>query len=39
VFIRLEHAERFVEEVQGDDPELAACLRIEDRELEAGGLS
>jgi len=31
-----EDAERFIEEVRGDDPELAAKLRIEERELEAG---
>ena len=37
VFIRREDAERFLEEVCGDDPELAAKLRIEERELEAGG--
>ncbi len=36
-FIRREDAERFVEEVQGDDPDLASYLRIEERELEAGG--
>jgi len=30
-------AERFVEEVRGDEPELATSLRIEERELEAGG--
>ncbi len=35
-FIRREDAERFVEEVRGDDPEFAADLRIEERELEAG---
>ena len=35
-FIRREDAERFVEEVRGDDPELASYLRIEERELEAG---
>jgi hypothetical protein len=35
-FVRREDAECFVEEVRGDDPELAACLRIEGRELEAG---
>jgi hypothetical protein len=29
VFIRREDAERFVEEVRGDDPELASHLRIE----------
>ena len=37
-FIRREDAERFVNEVRGDDPEIAAKLRIEERELEAGGL-
>ncbi len=37
VFIRREDAERFIAEVRGDDPELAASLRIEERELEAGG--
>jgi len=31
--IRREDAERFVEEVHGDDPEVAAKLRIEEREL------
>jgi hypothetical protein len=36
VFIRREDAERFIEEVCGDDPELASYLRIEERELEAG---
>ena len=35
-FIRPEDAERFIEKVRGDDPELASCLRIEERELEAG---
>ena len=35
-FIRREDAERFVEEVRGDDPELASMLRIEERELETG---
>ena len=34
--IRREDAERFIEEVRGDDPELAAKLRVEERELEAG---
>jgi hypothetical protein len=38
-FIRREDAERFIEEVRGDEPELAAKLRIEERELEADGLS
>jgi hypothetical protein len=37
--IRREDAERFIEEVRGDDPELAAKLRIEERELETGGRS
>jgi hypothetical protein len=37
-FIRREDAERFIEEVRGDDPELASCLRIEERELEAWAL-
>ncbi|HEU5263448.1 MAG TPA: hypothetical protein VFU34_02345 [Gaiellaceae bacterium] len=32
VFIRRESAERFIKEVQGDDPEIAAKLRIEERE-------
>ena len=36
VFIQREDAERFVDEVRGDDPEVAAELRIEERELEAG---
>jgi hypothetical protein len=36
-FIRREDAERFIEEVRGDDPELAGDLRIEEREFEAGG--
>jgi hypothetical protein len=36
-FIRREDAERFIEEVRSDDPELASYLRIEERELEAGG--
>jgi hypothetical protein len=36
-FVRREDAERFIEEVRGDDPDLACYLRIEERELEAGG--
>jgi hypothetical protein len=36
-FVRREDAERFVDEVRGDDPELASYLRIEERELETGG--
>jgi hypothetical protein len=35
-FIRREDAERFVDEVRTDEPELASYLRIEERELEAG---
>ena len=34
-FVRREDAEPFVEKVRGDDPEIAAQLRIEERELEA----
>jgi hypothetical protein len=37
VFIRREDARRFIDEVQRDEPELARLLRIEERELEAGG--
>ena len=36
VFIRREDAERFIEEVRGDDPEVAAKLRIEEQAIEAG---
>ena len=39
IFIRREDAERFVEEVRGDEPEIAAKLRIEERELEGGALN
>ena len=39
VFIRREDAERFIEEVRSDDPEIAARLRIEERELEACGVN
>jgi hypothetical protein len=35
IFVRREDAERFIEEIRGDDPELAKPLRIEERELEA----
>ena len=38
-FIRREDAERFIADIRGDDPQLAKSLRIEERELEAGGLS
>ena len=37
VFVRREDAEHFVEEVRRDEPELASHLRIEERELAAGG--
>ena len=39
VFIRRDDAERFIEEVRGDEPEVATKLRIEERELEAGRLN
>ena len=39
MFIRRADAERFIEEVRGDEPEIAAKLRIEKRELDAGGLN
>jgi hypothetical protein len=38
-FMRRDDAERFIAEVRGDDPELAANLRIEERELNAGALN
>jgi hypothetical protein len=37
VFARRGDAERFVEDIRSDDPELVEGLRIEERELEAGG--
>ncbi len=37
VNVRREDAERFIEEITGDEPELAESLRIEERELETGG--
>jgi hypothetical protein len=37
VFIRCKDAERFIEEVRGDDPEVASKLRIDERELDTGG--
>jgi hypothetical protein len=37
VFIRREDAERFIENMRSDDPELAQPLRIEERTLEVGG--
>ncbi len=39
MFVRREDAERFIEVVRGDDPEVAAKLRIEERVLAAGGLN
>ena len=39
MFIRREDAERFIEEVRGDEAELARYLRIEEWELEAGGVN
>jgi hypothetical protein len=36
-FVRREDAERFIEEVRGDDPNMAAKLRIEERQLEGVG--
>ena len=38
-FVRREDAEHFIEGVRGDDPKIAAKLRIEERELEAGGVN
>lgn len=39
VFIRREDADRFVEDIRSDEPELARSLRIEERELQAGELN
>jgi hypothetical protein len=39
VFVRRKDAERFIEEVRNDEPELAGALRIEERELDARGLN
>jgi hypothetical protein len=39
VFIQREDAERFIEEMRGDDPEIPAKLRIEERKLREGGRS
>ena len=39
VYVRREDAERFIEEIRGDEPELAESLRIEERELRAGELN
>jgi hypothetical protein len=35
-FLGRKDAERFIETVRGDEPELAGYLRIEERELEVG---
>ena len=37
VLLTREDASRFIEEVRGDDPELASYPRIKERELKAGG--
>jgi hypothetical protein len=39
VYERCEAAERFIEEVTGDEPERAESRHIEERELETGGLN
>ena len=39
VFVRREDAERFIEEVHVDEPDLAKSPGIEERELEAAGLA
>ena len=39
MFVRREDAECFIEEVRGGDSDLASYLRIEERELEGGGLN
>jgi hypothetical protein len=39
VLVRREDAQRFLDEVRSDEPELARHLRIEERELEAGSLN
>jgi hypothetical protein len=38
-FSRREDAERFIEELRVEEPELARSLRIEEHELDAGGLN
>ena len=37
--IRREDAEQFIDEVRSDDPKLASYLRIEERQLDAGGVN
>ena len=39
VLVRSDDAERFLDEVRRDDPELARHLRIVKRELDAGSLN
>ena len=39
LFVRQEEAERFSEEVRGDDHEIATKLRVEERELDGSGLN
>ena len=39
VFVRREDSERCIQEVRGDNPDVAAKLRVEERELEAGALN
>jgi hypothetical protein len=39
VLVRREDAERFLDEVRKDDPELVQHLRIVERELEVGSLN
>ena len=39
VFVRREDAERFIQEVRRDAPEVAAKLRIEARKLEPASLN
>jgi hypothetical protein len=38
-FVRRADAERFIADVRGDEPEIAAKLRIQERQLETGGLN
>ena len=38
-FLRREDSERFLEAVRRDEPGLVEHLRIEERELDAGGLN
>jgi hypothetical protein len=37
--VRREDVERFIGEVRGDEPELAAKLRIEQRAIDMGGVN